>query len=95
MVVIAVFTLFYGTVFLVNNTAPMTYDSIKLERFSDGVKYDAETHTIYTSGKVAKWAVKRAENAFLQSGDKEFWMDNNKQGKYYKCVLVENIVYGN
>jgi uncharacterized protein YxeA len=75
---------------------PTNYNSAGLERFSDGVKYDAETKTIYTSGKVAKWAVQRAERAYRESGDNEFWMDNNlpETSKNYKCVKVEKIVYG-
>ena len=39
------------------STAKVDYNSAKLERFADGIKYDSETNTIYTSGKVAKWAV--------------------------------------
>ena len=78
------------------STAEIDYNSARLERFSDGVKYDAETNTIYTSGKVAKWSVQRAERAYKESGDKEFWMDNNlpETSKNYKCVKVDKIVYG-
>ena len=72
----------------------ITYDSYNLIQFSDGVRYDEETKTIYTNGKIARWSVKRAYNAFINSGDKEFWIDNNREGKKdYKCVLVKNIVY--
>ena len=78
------------------STAEVDYNSVKLERFADGIKYDSETNTIYTSGKVAKWSVQRAERAYKESGDKEFWMDNNlpETSKNYKCVKVEKIVYG-
>jgi uncharacterized protein YxeA len=78
------------------STAEIDYNSAKLERFADGIKYDSETNTIYTSGKVAKWSVQRAERAYKASGDKEFWMDNNlpENSKNYKCVKVDKIVYG-
>jgi uncharacterized protein YxeA len=78
------------------STAEVDYNSAKLERFADGIKYDSETNTIYTSGKVAKWSVQRAERAYKASGDKEFWMDNNlpENSKNYKCVKVDKIVYG-
>ncbi len=78
------------------STAEIDYNSAKLERFADGIKYDSETNTIYTSGKVAKWSVQRAERAYKESGDKEFWMDNNlpETSKNYKCVKVDKIVYG-
>lgn len=78
------------------STAEIDYNSARLERFSDGVKYDSETKTIYTSGKLARWSVQRAERAYKESGDKEFWMDNNlpENSKNYKCVKVEKIVYG-
>jgi len=78
------------------STAEIDYNSARLERFSDGVKYDAETNTIYTSGKLARWTVQRAERAYKESGDREFWMDNNlpETSKNYKCVKVERIVYG-
>jgi uncharacterized protein YxeA len=74
----------------------ITYDSNHLTHFSDCVKYDRNTKTIYTKGKVARWAVQRAEKAFLRSGDKEFWMDNGlpETSKNYKCVEVKHIVYG-
>lgn len=78
------------------STAEIGYNSPQLVRFADGVKYDTETNTIYTSGKVAKWSVQRAERAYKESGDKEFWMDNNlpETSKNYKCVKVNKIVYG-
>jgi uncharacterized protein YxeA len=76
--------------------SPTNYNSSGLEYFSDGVKYDAKTNTIYTKGKMAKWAVQRAERAYKASGDKDFWIDNNlpETSKNYKCVKVEKIVYG-
>jgi uncharacterized protein YxeA len=78
------------------STAEIDYNSARLERFSDGVKYDTETNTIYTSGKLARWTVQRAERAYKESGDREFWMDNNlpETSKNYKCVKVDKIVYG-
>ncbi len=78
------------------STAEVNYNSPQLVRFADGVKYDTETNTIYTSGKVAKWSVQRAERAYKESGDKEFWMDNNlpETSRNYKCVKVDKIVYG-
>ena len=78
------------------STAKVDYNSARLERFTDGIKYDSETNTIYTSGKLARWSVQRAERAYKASGDKEFWMDNNlpETSKNYKCVKVDKIVYG-
>ena len=78
------------------STVEIDYNSARLERFADGIKYDNETNTIYTSGKVARWTVQRAERAYKESGDKEFWMDNNlpETSKNYKCVKVDKIVYG-
>jgi uncharacterized protein YxeA len=79
-----------------SNAEKIDYNSAKLERFADGIKYDSETNTIYTSGKVARWTVQRAERAYRESGDREFWMDNNlpETSKNYKCVKVDKIVYG-
>jgi uncharacterized protein YxeA len=73
-----------------------TYDSPYLIQFADGVKYDEETKTVYTKGKLAKWSVKRAAKAFNESGDKDFWMDNNlpTTSRHYKCVEVKHIIYG-
>ena len=75
----------------------MDYTNINLIRFSDGVMYNKDTNTIYTKGQNARWYVKRAETAFLESGDDEFYMDNGlpTDNKNYKCVLVKRIVYDN
>jgi hypothetical protein len=73
----------------------VTYDSNNLIQFSDGIRYDTKTNTIYTHGKIARWSVQKAERAFRRSHDKEFWMDNGliETSKNYKCVKVKRIVY--
>jgi uncharacterized protein YxeA len=76
-----------------SNAEKIDYNSARLERFADGIKYDRETKTIYTKGKLARWSVQRAERAYKESGDREFWLDNNLTSNY-KCVKVEKIVYG-
>ena len=91
ILLLAFYAVLFGYNYYVNRV--IDYSSSRLVQFSDGVKYDETTKTIYTSGKIAKWQVKLAQKAFYESGDKEFWMDNNSKHNY-KCVLVKNIVYG-
>jgi hypothetical protein len=82
-------------IYKIDSQAVVTYDSNNLTQFSDGVRYDTETNTIYTRGKIARWSVQKAERAFRKSHDKEFWLDNGliETSKNYRCVKVKRIVY--
>jgi hypothetical protein len=70
------------------------YYSHNLTQFSDGIRYDEETNTVYTSGKLGKFIMQIMEKKAREAGENEFYMEKGEKGnKFYKCILVKKVVY--
>ncbi len=70
------------------------YYSNNLIQFSDGIRYDEETNTVYTSGKLGRWKMQMMERKAKKEGVKEYYLEKGVKGnKVYKCILVKKVVY--
>lgn len=70
------------------------YYSQNLVQFSDGIRYDEETNTVYTSGKLGRWKMQIMEKKAREAGVKEYYLEKGVKGnKVYKCILVKKVVY--
>jgi len=70
------------------------YYSYNLIQFSDGIRYDEKTNTVYTSGKIGRWIMRIMEQKAQKAGTKEYYLEKGEKGdKFYKCILVKKVVY--
>ena len=64
------------------------YYSYNLIQFSDGIRYDEETNTVYTSGNLGKWTMRIMEKKAQAANVKEYFLEKGQ-----KRILVKKVVY--